>query len=445
MAPVHQQSSLKAEQYPFARAGEDNKRILIVDDDELVRSLFETTLSARHPCAVASGFDEALALLSREEFALVISDVIMPGRSGIELLREITTRFPDIAVIMVSGVDRTQRVMDAVRLGAYDYLVKPCELDVLELTVERALERQSLLRTARQHKRDLERWNKELRQGKAKLERLQAQIIHSEKMASLGQLAAGIAHELNNPAGFIYGNMEVLDRCAKGLSRLLAFYESLPLPAEDAAQARALKSEIDYENTLADLLSIICDCREGAVRIRDVVDNLRVFSRLDEAEFKKVDIHEGLESTIRLLSRYYGSGSVALKREYAPLPLVDCYAGQLNQVWMNLLVNAAQAIGDAGEVRVTTAQEGDRATITISDTGCGVNPDHLSKIFDPFFTTKAVGEGTGLGLSVSYGIIERHNGTIRVESRVGQGTAFTVSIPINAVRQGQERTSWTAR
>jgi signal transduction histidine kinase len=249
-------------------------------------------------------------------------------------------------------------------------------------------------------------------------------------MASLGQLAAGIAHELNNPAGFIFGNMEVLDQCAKGIRRLLAFYEALPVTPDVATQARALKSEIDYDNTLADLLSIICDCREGAVRIRDVVDNLRVFSRLDEAEFKKVDIHDGIESTIRLLSRYYGAASVVLKRDYGELPLVNCYAGQLNQVWMNLLVNAAQAVGDAGEVRVKTGRVDDRVFVSISDTGCGINPDHLSKIFDPFFTTKPVGEGTGLGLSVSYGIIERHNGTIGVESRFGQGTVFTVSIPV---------------
>ena len=443
MTPVQQHSPAGATQHAFAGPGE-GRRILIVDDDELVRTFFKASLGEHYSCETASGFDEALALLNREEFALVISDVIMPGRSGIELLREITTRFPDVAVIMVSGVDRTQRVLDAVRLGAFDYLVKPCELDVLELTVERALERQSLLRTARRHKRDLESWNMELRRGKAVLVRLQAQIIHSEKMASLGQLAAGIAHELNNPAGFIYGNMELLDRCAKGLRRLLGFYETLPLPPEDAARATALKGEIDYDHTLADLPSIICDCREGAVRIRDVVDNLRVFSRLDEAEFKKVDIHEGLDSTIRLLSRYYGPGSVTLRRDYAVLPLVDCYAGQLNQVWMNLLVNAAQAVGDAGEVRVTTAREGDRVTVTIGDTGCGINPDHINKIFDPFFTTKAVGEGTGLGLSVSYGIVERHGGTIRVESRVGQGTAFTVSIPISVVQKGYEITARTA-
>lgn len=441
MTLAHQQSPARLAQYSVACPTED-KRILIVDDDDVVRSVFEEYLSERFSCTVASGFDEAMALLNRESFALVISDVIMPGRSGIELLREVTTRFPDTAIIMVSGVDRTQRVLDAVRLGAYDYLIKPCELDVLDLTVERAIERRALLRTARQHKRDLERWNMELRQSKAKLERLQAQIVHSEKMASLGQLAAGVAHELNNPAGFIYGNMEVLGQCAEDIKRLLAFYDSVPLTAEVEAQARAIKSEIDYENTLGDLFSVICDCREGAERIRDVVNNLRLFSRLDEAEFKKVDIHEGLESTIRLLSRYYSSGSIMLKRDYAELPPVDCYAGQLNQVWMNLLVNAAQAVAGAGEVRVMTRQDADRAVITITDTGCGIALELLKKIFDPFFTTKPVGEGTGLGLSVSYSIIERHQGTINVESRLGQGTTFTVTIPINARRQDLDITPW---
>jgi two-component system, NtrC family, sensor kinase len=441
MTLAHQQSPARLAQYSIACPTED-KRILIVDDDDTVRSLFEECLSERFSCAVASSFDEAMALLNRESFALVISDVIMPGRSGIELLREVTTRFPDTAVIMVSGVDRTQRVLDAVRLGAYDYLIKPCGLDVLELTVERAMERRALLRTARQHKRDLERRNMELRQSKAKLERLQAQIVHSEKMASLGQLAAGVAHELNNPAGFIYGNMEVLGQCATDMKRLLAFYDSVPLTAEVEAQARTIKSEIDYENTLGDLFSVICDCREGAERIRDVVNNLRLFSRLDEAEFKKVDIHEGLESTIRLLSRYYSSGSITLKRDYAELPPVDCYAGQLNQVWMNLLVNAAQAVGGVGEVRVTTRHSAEMALITITDTGCGIAPELLKKIFDPFFTTKPVGEGTGLGLSVSYSIIERHQGTINVESRLGQGTTFTVTIPINARRQDLDITPW---
>ena len=394
-------------------------------------------LSENYICSTAPSADEALTMLAEEPFALVLSDVMMPGRNGVELLREITAHYPDTVVVMCSGVDRTQRVLDAVRLGAYDYLVKPCDLDVLSLTIERALERRALLRDAKRHKLDLESHNDELRRSKAELQRLQAQIVQSEKMASLGQLAAGVAHELNNPAGFIYGNIEILDECTRGVERLLSFYESVPLTDELRESAKQLKREIDYDNTLADLRSIITDCREGAERIRDVVQNLRTFSRLDEDEFKKVDIHEGLESTLRLLARNYSASNITLARDYAELPLVDCYAGQLNQVWLNLLVNAAHAVKDGGEVRITTRLEGDLAVVTISDTGYGIAPENLKRIFDPFFTTKPVGEGTGLGLSVTYSIVERHHGNIVVESRLNQGTTFTVAIPVDAPREDE--------
>jgi signal transduction histidine kinase len=300
------------------------------------------------------------------------------------------------------------------------------------------LERRRLLRDGKRYKTDLEKQNKELAQRKAELERLQAQMVHSEKMASLGRLAAGVAHELNNPAGFIYGNMDFLRICAAGLERLLRFYDNAELPAPLATDAQAIKEEIDYDNSLKDLAAIITDCYEGAGRIRDVVQNLRIFSRLDEAEFKKVDLHEGIDSTIRLLSKYYGSGRITLERDYADLPRVDCYAGQLNQVWMNLLINAAQAISQEGTVRVTTRMENKMALVSISDTGGGIAPEHLKSIFDPFFTTKRVGEGTGLGLSIAYGIVERHGGYINVESRLGEGTTFTVAVPVNTTR-GNER------
>jgi signal transduction histidine kinase len=427
---------------PLEFLDESDRRILVVDDEEAVRNLYALFLSDKYDCTTAASADEALARLAEASYALVISDVMMPGRNGVELLRDIKARYPDTVVVMCSGVDRTQRVLDAVRLGAYDYLIKPCDLDVMGMTVERALERRTLVAAARQYKLDLERRNEELRRSKAERECLQSQIIQSEKMASLGQLAAGVAHELNNPAGFIYGNMEILDECTRGVERLIAFYETVPLPAELAARVRQMKDAMDCENTLDDLRSIISDCREGAERIRDVVQNLRTFSRLDEAEFKKVDIHEGLDSTLRLLSRFYSTGNIALARDYGELPLVDCYAGQLNQVWLNLLVNAAQAVKDGGEVSITTRLDGETAVVQIGDTGCGIAPENLSRIFDPFFTTKPVGEGTGLGLSVTYSIIERHRGTIRVESRVGEGTTFTVTIPVDAPRDDESENQW---
>lgn len=425
-------SEPEAPRVPELQPNADDRRILIVDDEDAVCQMFAAYLSESYECTTASSSDEALGHLALKNYALVISDLTMPGRNGIELLREIVARYPDTAVIMVSGVDRPQRVRDALRLGAYDYLIKPCEMESLANAVERAIERRALARTAERYKNDLERRNTELANRTAELQRLQVQIVHSEKMASLGQLAAGVAHELNNPAGFIYGNMDILKEYVSGLTRVLTVYEGVPLPKVFAERLTKMKTEIDYDGMMAELDSIITDCQDGAKRIRDVVQNLRLFSRLDEAEVKRIDLHEGIDSTVRLLSRYYSSGHVNLIREYGSLPPVNCYAGQLNQVWMNLLINAAQAVGARGEVKISTSYEGDMVEVVVSDTGCGVPSEHLSKMFDPFFTTKSVGEGTGLGLSISYGIIERHQGTITAKSQLGVGTSLTVRIPVYA-------------
>jgi len=408
-------------------------RILIVDDEECVVNLFAAYLGETYSCETAANAQEALELLAREPFALVVTDMQMPGLSGIELLRRITEHYKDTAVIIVSGIARTQRVMDAIRVGASDYLIKPCDLDVLTISVERALERRMLLRSARRYKQDLEHRNAELARQKQEMVGLQAQVLQAEKMASLGQLAAGVAHELNNPAGFIYSNIDLLKGYIERLESCLSGYDQLELPATALARIGAIKQANDYDNIVADLESILSDCQIGAERIRDVVQNLRLFSRLDEAEVKKVDLNEGIESTLRLLSEYYRSGRIRLIRDYGEIPPVNCYAAQLNQVWMNLLANAAQAVGnDAGEVRITTRCEGRTVLVSVSDSGPGISTEQMKKIFDPFFTTKPVGEGTGLGLSISHGIIERHGGKIEVESGRGNGTTFTISLPIDA-------------
>lgn len=405
--------------------------ILIVDDSPVVRKVFARCLSTRYECFEASSAIEAIAELKKRPFDLVITDVMMPGLSGIELLRKVLETYPETPVLVVSGVDRPQRALDAVRLGASDYLIKPCDPEVLQLAVERALERRELIQNARKYKQDLEARNKELVRGKTQLERLQAQIVHSEKMASLGQLAAGVAHELNNPVGFVYGNLDLLEKCVGDLTRLLEYYDSRSLSEDVSAGAEKIKKEIDYETAREDLVSIISDCRDGTERVRDIVQNLRTFSRLDEAEFKDTDIHEGLDSTIRLLSRYFSGGNVRLLREYGELPIVEAYSAQLNQVWANLLVNAAQAVGSKqGTVRIKTTANDEFVHIKVSDDGEGISRENLKRIFDPFFTTKRVGDGTGLGLSISFGIVERHAGKIDVMSEVGKGTEFTVALPI---------------
>src|SRR5882724_5526778 len=213
---------------------ETDRRILIVDDEEAIVKVFAARLEERYQCVPAADAQEALAWLAKEQFALALVDVQMPGLSGIELLRKIVSDFPDVAVIIVSGVGRSQRVIDALRIGASDYLIKPCDVDVLELSVERALERRALLRDGKRYKQALERRNVELASQKEELERLQAQLVHSEKMASLGQLAGGVAHELNNPAGFLYSNMDTLMRYVTKLKQLLATYDAITLPEEVA-------------------------------------------------------------------------------------------------------------------------------------------------------------------------------------------------------------------
>src|SRR5205085_8606494 len=238
------------------------QRVLIVDDEALIRDMFTVFLGEKYVCETAASSDEALVHLAKDTYALVITDIQMPGRNGVELLREIRIRYPDTAVIMISGIDRPQRIRDALQLGAVDYLVKPCELEVLSFAVERAFERRDLMLTARSYRADLERQNIELSERKAELERLQAQLVHSEKMAGLGQLAAGVAHELNNPAGFVYGNTDLIRGYLGRLELVLSIYERTKLPEPEAAELALTKAEIGYDLLLPDLRSMIADCLE---------------------------------------------------------------------------------------------------------------------------------------------------------------------------------------
>jgi signal transduction histidine kinase len=410
----------------------DQPKVLIVDDSRLVRSVFSGALGGSYDCMTAGSYDEAIECLRVYDFDLVLADVIMPGLSGIELLRKIVANYSDTAVIMVSSIDRPQRALDALRLGAVDYLIKPCELPVLQLSVERALERRKLVLDAKRYKEELEKRNADLIAGRAELQRLQSQVAHNEKMIGLGRIAAGIAHELNNPVAFVHSNLDLLRSGFGAVSELVALYESLDLDEDTRRRAGEIKAKSPYPHILRDLDDILADCADGTERIRDIVKNLRTFSRLDEAEFKKFDVNDGIASTLRILSPYFNDGRVELVREFGDLPEIDAFGGQLNQLWMNLLVNAAQAIdADEGVVRVGTRCADDHVVVTVADTGRGIPKQDLDRIFEPFYTTKDVGEGTGLGLSICFAIVERHGGTITVDSKLGDGgTCFTVRLPI---------------
>ncbi len=280
-------------------------------------------------------------------------------------------------------------------------------------------------------KTDLQKKVDELERAYAELKETQSRLVHSAKMASLGQLVAGVAHELNNPIGFIYSNMSHLREYSLEYQKLIQAAEQGP-----EALAKA-KEECDFEYMQKDLPRLIQSCEDGARRTKDIVVGLRNFSRLDEGKFKKMNINESLDQTIRLLSGEF-KGQVELHTEFTEVPEVECQAGHINQVFVNIISNAVQSIQGKGDVFIRTrvgpqGATGPTVEISIRDTGHGIDRDTLERIFDPFFTTKAVGEGTGLGLSISYGIVKKHGGEIRVSSEVGKGTEFTIVLPVNRV------------
>lgn len=266
----------------------------------------------------------------------------------------------------------------------------------------------------------------ELEKANTEIRDTQTRLVHTAKMASLGQLVAGVAHELNNPIGFIYSNMSHLKDYSGKLIHLIQDVEKKP------ADLTKKKDEIDFNYIVEDMPRLIQSCEDGARRTRDIVLGLRNFSRLEEASIKEVDIHEGLDNTLSLISGEI-KNRIEVRKDYGKLPKINCYPSQLNQVFMNILSNAAQAIEDKGEIFIKTSKK-DAQTIQISirDTGKGMSKATTEKIFDPFFTTKTLGKGTGLGLSISYGIVEKHGGEITVSSEKGKGTEFIITLPISA-------------
>lgn len=285
----------------------------------------------------------------------------------------------------------------------------------------------------------LELTNSNLEQALSNLKEAQSQLVDAEKMASLGQLTAGIAHEINNPVNFISANIGPLRRDMDDIKELLEFLENKLVEANDAKtieELEAFKEEIEFDYIIDEIDDLLQGMTDGTERTVEIIKGLKVFSRVDEQDIKFVDLHEGLDSTLILLNNSI-KDIIDLIKDYGDIPKIECYAGKLNQVFMNIINNAAQAIKTnptqegKGKITISTQQiDSNRIRVTISDNGPGMPDSVKKKIFEPFFTTKPVGEGTGLGLSIVYNIIKNHHGTIDVESESGKGTQFIIELPV---------------
>jgi signal transduction histidine kinase len=271
--------------------------------------------------------------------------------------------------------------------------------------------------------------NEELRSAYRDLQATQLQLVQREKMASVGQLVAGVAHELNNPIGFISSNVATLADFVQRLRSMLESYQDAPLSETDHARVEARRRELKIDYALKYLDPMISGIREGAERTRKIVGDLRVFTRTSDDVWQPVDLHEELDSSLTLLTHLLRD-RISVVRKYGSLGPVECIRSEIDQVFLNVLANAAQAMPGPGTITIETRREGPMAVIEVADTGPGIPPEALSRIFDPFFTTKPVGEGTGLGLSISYEIIRKHGGEIRAQSLPAGGALFTLRLPI---------------
>jgi signal transduction histidine kinase len=288
---------------------------------------------------------------------------------------------------------------------------------------------------------DLQTANTALKSEKAhqeelikKLAEAHNQLLQSEKMASIGQLAAGVAHEINNPIGFVNSNLGTLKRYIEDLLKTLSAYEENEgeLTAKTREELKTLKQQIDIVYLRGDVGNLLSESMEGMQRVKRIVQDLKDFSHVDEAKMQSANLEQGLDSTLNVVWNELKYKAEVVK-EYGSIPEIECIPSQLNQVFMNLLTNAVQAIEGHGKITIRTGQDGDNVWVEVEDTGKGIKPEHLDRIFEPFFTTKPVGSGTGLGLSLSYGIVQKHGGKILVKSEVGKGSVFRVELPQHGI------------
>lgn len=424
-------------------------KMLVADDFDDVHAVTKLALGnltfEGRPLEIMSAYSGAQAKLMMAEHpdvAVLLLDVVMESEhSGLDVVRHVRDILGNGLVRVILRTGQAGVVPERSVIVDYDIndYKEKSELttDKLFTCVISGLRGYRGLKYLDDHRRRLAQAQEELRLAYVHQEALvrqrTEQLIQTEKLASLGQLAAGVAHEINNPMGYVLSNICVLDGYVRDLFRVLDMGEACQM--EDGAALdglRRLKQEVDLDGLREDIPVLMRETKEGISRVHQIVRDLRDFSQIDCIEaWQWTDLQKNLDATINVM-RSELERKAELVKEYGDLPPIECLPRQLNQVFMNLLRNAAQSMddGERGRITVRTGRDSDKVWVEVSDTGCGIPPDSLPHLFDPFFTTKPVGQGTGLGLSLSYGAVRTHAGDIAVSSDVGTGSIFRVTLPI---------------
>jgi signal transduction histidine kinase len=401
-------------------------KVLIVEDSLVMRRLLRSSLQKwQYEVTEAEDGARAWELFRHEHFPLVLTDWLMPEMDGLELTRRIRAcELPSyVYIILLTAKSEKEDLVTAMDAGADDFLAKPFDSDELRV---RMREGQRII--------ELER---KLAEQYRQLRMTQAALVQSEKLASLGQLAAGMAHEINNPVAYVTNNLAVLNRDVRSVVEVLrAYRRGADVLAQADPRLAAEVAELEAAGDLAwieeNLPHLFAASLEGLGRVRSIVQNLREFARLDAAELDELDLNAALASTLEILAHDVQEKQLAVRTDFAQLPPVVCRPGKIHQVFHNLLLNAIQASQPGGIIELRTAIDRDRALVEVQDHGSGIAPEHLPRLFEPFFTTKAVGRGAGLGLAICYGIIRDHGGAIEVDSQLGRGSTFRVRLPFTS-------------
>jgi len=395
--------------------------ILVVDDEKNNVELLHEVLHHEYEVHKAYNANEALDILKAKNIDLIISDQRMPGTSGVELFSKVSKCCPRVGKVLLTGHHDDETLIDAVNVGSIDrYITKPFKSNSLMKIVVEVL-------------------NKREQRAVEERKNIESQLAFTAKMASLGDLVAGTAHELNNPLGFIHANLGNLDKFFRKILSLIETCDNADIPEKAKGIIDAKKEEIKYDYLKGRILEMIDRSRDGSERMKEIISDLKAFARQDALKAAEADINKSIDTTLHIIHNEH-KNRIEISKQYGPLPLVTCYISKLNQVFLNLLVNACHSIEDKGKITIKTSTEAGNVIIKISDTGGGMSEEVREKIFEPFFTTKEEGKGTGLGLSISKGIIEKHKGTISLESTPGKGTTFTIQIPIKLIEEENEGT-----